>query len=187
MINSHLIGYSLPSTFELQFQRLRSLPAGTHSQLPNSVLLSFHLELQALRQWRNPLLLFVTKSIVSSQNKIQPLISGSSPDRSLCLFSLAVSWRIHLHPVLLLRNMEDYMNILALYGSSFFLIPLTAQSKVENKPPHTPKFPPRTGARALIAVKAPIRLSPYGEFRKPLTPCHTAPPMPWIEISFSES
>jgi hypothetical protein len=78
------------------------------------------------------------------------------------------------------------------------LMPLTAQSNVENKPPQTPKLPPRTGARALIAVIAPIRRSPYGEFlctyqnmeirliklqnvrqrsyRKPLTPCHIAPP-----------
>lgn len=50
--------------------------------------------------------------------------------------------------------------VLALYGSSFFLIPLTAQSNVENSPPQTPKLPPSTGARALIAVNAPIRLSP---------------------------
>jgi hypothetical protein len=68
-------------------------------------------------------------------------------------------------------------NILALYGSSFFLIPFTAQSKVEKSPPQTPKLPPNTGARALIAVRAPIRLSPYGEFLNPFTPCHTAPPI----------
>ena len=70
--------------------------------------------------------------------------------------------------------------MMALYGSSFFRIPLTAQSNVENRPPHTPKLPPRTGARALMAVTAPIRRSPYGEFRKPLTPCQTAPPIPYI-------
>lgn len=69
------------------------------------------------------------------------------------------------------------INILALYGSSFFLIPLIAQSNVENIPPQTPKFPPNTGARALIAVIAPIRRSPYGLFRNPLTPCQTAPPI----------
>ena len=68
-------------------------------------------------------------------------------------------------------------HILALYGSSFFLTPLTAQSNVEKSPPQTPKLPPNTGARALIAVRAPIRRSPYGEFRKPFTPCHTAPPI----------
>lgn len=51
-------------------------------------------------------------------------------------------------------------HILALYGSSFFLIPFTAQSKVENNPPHTPKLPPRTGARAFMAVMAPMRRSP---------------------------
>lgn len=49
---------------------------------------------------------------------------------------------------------------LALYGSSFFRIPFTAQSKVENSPPQTPKFPPSTGARAFIAVRAPILRSP---------------------------
>lgn len=93
--------------------------------------------------------------------------------------------------------------IMAFQGSSFFRTPFTAQSNVLNKPPQTPKFPPRTGARALIAVMAvesgqhaylhqklhnlvvsflvivipPIRLSPYGLFRKPFTPCHTAPPI----------
>lgn len=68
-------------------------------------------------------------------------------------------------------------DILALYGSSFFLTPFTAQSNVENSPPQTPKLPPNTGARALIAVSAPIRRSPYGEFLNPFTPCHTAPPI----------
>jgi len=67
--------------------------------------------------------------------------------------------------------------IIALYGSSFFRTPFTAQSNVEKRPPQTPKLPPNTGARALIAVRAPIRRSPYGEFRKPFTPCHTAPPI----------
>ena len=75
-------------------------------------------------------------------------------------------------------------NVLALYGSSFFLTPFTAQSNVENRPPHTPKFPPNTGARAFIAVRAPIRRSPYGEFRKPFTPCHTAPPIAYIFEAF---
>ena len=40
------------------------------------------------------------------------------------------------------------------------LMPFTAQSNVENSPPQTPKFPPRTGARALMAVIAPMRRSP---------------------------
>ena len=35
-----------------------------------------------------------------------------------------------------------------------YRIPLTAQSKVENMPPQTPKLPPSTGARALMAVIA---------------------------------
>ena len=44
--------------------------------------------------------------------------------------------------------------MMAFQGSSFFRRPLTAQSKVENMPPQTPKLPPRTGARAFIAVRA---------------------------------
>jgi len=70
-------------------------------------------------------------------------------------------------------------------------MPFTAQSNVENIPPHTPKFPPSTGARAFIAVNArrsisliflqkanhgyspPILRSPYGLFLYPLIPCHT--------------
>jgi hypothetical protein len=55
--------------------------------------------------------------------------------------------------------------MMAFHGSSFFLMPLTAQSYVLKSPPQTPKLPPRTGARALIAVMAPIRRSPYGELR----------------------
>lgn len=38
------------------------------------------------------------------------------------------------------------------YGA--YRMPLTAQSNVENMPPQTPKLPPRTGARALMAVRA---------------------------------
>lgn len=51
-------------------------------------------------------------------------------------------------------------HILAFHGSSFFRNPLTAQSNVENRPPQTPKLPPSTGARALMAVRAPILRSP---------------------------
>ncbi len=46
------------------------------------------------------------------------------------------------------------------YASSFFLTPLTAQSNVLNMPPQTPKLPPSTGARILMAVMAPNRRSP---------------------------
>lgn len=72
--------------------------------------------------------------------------------------------------------------MMAFHGSSFFLsgmsaltdwrpklayhahlMPFTAQSNVEKSPPQTPKLPPSTGARALIAVIAPMRRSPYGE------------------------
>lgn len=63
------------------------------------------------------------------------------------------------------------------HGSSFFRIPLTAQSNVLKRPPQTPKFPPSTGARILIAVMAPTRLSPYGLFLNPLMPCQMVPPM----------
>jgi hypothetical protein len=44
-----------------------------------------------------------------------------------------------------------------------YLMPFTAQSKLLKSPPHTPKLPPRTGARALRATMAPMRRSPYGE------------------------
>lgn len=44
--------------------------------------------------------------------------------------------------------------MMAFHGSSFFLTPFTAQSNVLNSPPHTPKFPPSTGALAFIAVSA---------------------------------
>jgi hypothetical protein len=44
--------------------------------------------------------------------------------------------------------------MMAFQGSSFLRTPLTAQSKLLNMPPHTPKLPPSTGARALMAVIA---------------------------------
>ncbi|AEO58686.1 hypothetical protein MYCTH_2093591 [Thermothelomyces thermophilus ATCC 42464] len=67
------------------------------------------------------------------------------------------------------------------YASSFFLMPLTAQSNVLNKPPQTPKLPPKTGARILIAVMAPSLRSPYGLFLNPLTPCQIVPPTAYWE------
>lgn len=48
--------------------------------------------------------------------------------------------------------------MMAFQGSSFLRTPLTAQSKVENMPPQTPKLPPSTGARAFIAVIAVKRM-----------------------------
>lgn len=66
---------------------------------------------------------------------------------------------------------------MAFQGSSFLRTPLMAQSNVLKRPPQTPKLPPRTGARILTAVMAPIRLSPYGLFRNPLMPCQIVPPM----------
>jgi hypothetical protein len=101
-----------------------------------------------------------------------PLIANAPPVKNpaitVKLSAPAIPWQ---------TNICHWRHILALYGSSFFLTPLTAQSNVEKSPPQTPKLPPNTGARALIAVRAPIRRSPYGEFRKPFTPCHTAPPI----------
>ncbi|ANB11292.1 hypothetical protein AWJ20_4096 [Sugiyamaella lignohabitans] len=67
--------------------------------------------------------------------------------------------------------------MIALKGSSVLRTPLTAQSKVENKPPQTPKLPPIVGARTLIADKAPARRSPIGEFLNPLIPCQIVPPI----------
>jgi hypothetical protein len=51
--------------------------------------------------------------------------------------------------------------IIAFHASSFCRYPFTAQSNVENMPPQTPKFPPVTGARALIVEMEPARRSPY--------------------------
>lgn len=52
---------------------------------------------------------------------------------------------------------------MAFQASSFCRQPLIAQSKVENMPPQTPKFPPVTGALALMEETAPMRRSPWGE------------------------
>jgi len=71
--------------------------------------------------------------------------------------------------------------MIAFHASSFCRYPLTAQSNVENIPPHTPKLPPVTGARALIVDIAPTSRSPRGEFRAPLMPCHIPPPTAPIE------
>lgn len=67
--------------------------------------------------------------------------------------------------------------MIAFQGSSLLRTALTAQSKVEKRPPQTPKLPPTTGARALRALTAPRWRSPMGEFLNPLIPCHTQPPM----------
>lgn len=79
---------------------------------------------------------------------------------------------------LLIAKPPPVMNpaIMAFHGSSFCLIPFTAQSNEENIPPQTPKFPPRTGARALMADKEPGSRSPRGELRAPLMPCQIVPP-----------
>jgi hypothetical protein len=61
------------------------------------------------------------------------------------------------------RLSSFYMRPRGRFEQKSYLTPLTAQSNVENKPPQTPKLPPKTGALALTAVTAPSRLSPYGE------------------------
>ncbi|KAK7681253.1 hypothetical protein QCA50_015640 [Cerrena zonata] len=71
--------------------------------------------------------------------------------------------------------------MMAFQESSLLLMALTEQSKVENNPPQTPKFPPTTGALALMALMDPYHLSPYGELRNPLIPCQTQPPMTPME------
>jgi hypothetical protein len=52
-------------------------------------------------------------------------------------------------------------DIMAFHASSFCRNPFTAQSNVENMPPHTPKLPPVTGARAFMDDIAPTKRSPY--------------------------
>ena len=47
--------------------------------------------------------------------------------------------------------------------SSFWRRPFIPQSNVEKRPPHTAKFPPRTGARALRETIAPGKRSPYSQ------------------------
>lgn len=51
--------------------------------------------------------------------------------------------------------------IIAFHASSFCLHPFTAQSNVENIPPHTPKLPPVTGALAFMEEMAPTKRAPY--------------------------
>ncbi|RUS21917.1 hypothetical protein BC937DRAFT_91036 [Endogone sp. FLAS-F59071] len=51
--------------------------------------------------------------------------------------------------------------IMEFHGSSFCLSPFRVQSKVEKRPPQTAKLPPRTGARAFMAVTAPRTRSPW--------------------------
>lgn len=71
--------------------------------------------------------------------------------------------------------------IIAFQGSSFWRTLFTVQSKVVKSPPHTPKLPPSTGARALIADTEPSQRSPRGELRAPLIPCQMVPPMQPME------
>jgi len=66
-----------------------------------------------------------------------------------------------------IANPPPVMNpaMIAFQGSSFCLTPFTAQSNVENIPPQAPKFPPSTGALALMAATDPVRRSPWNQKR----------------------
>ena len=71
-------------------------------------------------------------------------------------------------------------DIIAFHASSFCLTPFTTQSNVENIPPHTPKLPPVTGARAFIEDIAPTKRSPCWvqrelEVRGIIQACRTYP------------
>lgn len=103
----------------------------------------------------------------------KPAMTVKTTHECISGFRVVAIGRSHLH----WRLDEAGHGLLALYGSSFLRIPLTAQSNVEKRPPQTPKLPPSTGARAFMAVRAPMRRSPYGELRKPLIPCQREPPI----------
>lgn len=66
---------------------------------------------------------------------------------------------------LLAARQPPVMNpeMIAFHASSFCRQPLTAQSNVENIPPHIPKLPPVTGARAFMEEIAPTKRSPWIE------------------------
>jgi hypothetical protein len=103
----------------------------------------------------------IAHPIADALAALKPLLTAKAPPvkkPAITIIPLAIerNWARQF----LRAAVEDYRDILALYGSSFFLIPVTAQSKVEKSPPHIPKFPPSTGARALMAVRAPMRRSP---------------------------
>lgn len=67
---------------------------------------------------------------------------------------------------------EGYKGVLEELRRALYRIPLTAQSNVEKRPPHTPKFPPNMGARALMAVIAGLECQDLGweEKRKQVLP-----------------
>ena len=70
-------------------------------------------------------------------------------------------------------------DVIEFHGSSFLRKYINEQSMVENKPPHTAKLPPITGARDLTVDQAPVvRLeNPDGALRNPFIAWKTPPPM----------
>jgi len=66
---------------------------------------------------------------------------------------------------------------IAFHGSSVCRHSATTQSNADHSPPKAPKFPPVTGARALMDEMAPRMRSPRGVFLAPLTPCQNPPPI----------
>lgn len=66
---------------------------------------------------------------------------------------------------------------IAFQGSSFRRMPVIEQLSKLKSPLQAPTLPPKTGARILMAVSAPIRRSPYGLLRNPLVPCQNVAPI----------
>ncbi len=83
-----------------------------------------------------------------------PPINGGSSKAGFKRICLHYALRSARHPPVIKPE------IMAFHASSFCRQPLMAQSNVENMPPHTPKLPPVTGARAFIDEMAPTNRSP---------------------------
>lgn len=83
-----------------------------------------------------------------------PPINGGSSKAGFRRICLHYALRSARHPPVIKPE------IMAFHASSFCRQPLMAQSNVENMPPHTPKLPPVTGARAFIDEMAPTNRSP---------------------------
>lgn len=92
----------------------------------------------------------------------QATAEPKAPRGPPCIYSVNVNVMKSRWDVLRAAKQPPVKNpdMMAFHASSFCRHPLTAQSKVENIPPHTPKLPPVTGARAFITEIAPTRRSP---------------------------
>jgi len=95
--------------------------------------------------------------------------------------NISAKWTEH---SLLAAKAPPVMNpeIIAFHASSFCRHPFTAQSNVENIPPHTPKFPPVTGARAFIVEIAPTKRSPCqsNEYTERYKGCNQRTTCHWV-------